>query len=184
MSMINKILCYIKYRKLNFKSVGINVGYKSLRSNFSYAENISIGDNTMIGPGADFDGAGNINIGKGVIFAPDVKIYSRTHYFDGPTLAAIPFDNKVICDEVIIKDYVWIGRCVIILPGVIIEEGAIIGAGAVVSKNVPQGAVIVGNPGRIVKYRDMERFNWLKSQNKFVYSTLGHKKIFVKKNVL
>ena len=153
-----------------------------MRSNFSYSSNISIGDNTMIGPGADFDGAGSIVIGRGVIFAPDVKIYSRTHYFDGPLLEAIPFDSKVICNEVVIKDYVWVGRSAIILPGVIVEEGAIIGAGAVVSKHVPPGAVVVGNPARIVKYRDMERFVRLKEANKFVYSTLGHKKIFVNKN--
>ena len=88
MRIINKILCFIKYRRHKFRSIGINVGYKSLRSNFSYSSNISIGDNTMIGPGADFDGAGSIVIGRGVIFAPDVKIY-RTIKF-----CAIDFFNE------------------------------------------------------------------------------------------
>ena len=48
---------------------------------------------------------------------------------------------------------VWIGEGARILSGVSIGNGAIIGAGTVVSKNVPDYAVVVGNPGRIVKYR-------------------------------
>lgn len=48
---------------------------------------------------------------------------------------------------------VWIGTRALILPGVKIGNGAVIGAGAVVAKDVPDYAVVVGNPGRIVKYR-------------------------------
>lgn len=48
---------------------------------------------------------------------------------------------------------VWIGSEAIILPGVTIGTGAIIGAGAVVAKDVPPYAVVVGNPGQVVKYR-------------------------------
>ncbi|NIX76508.1 CatB-related O-acetyltransferase [Microvirga terricola] len=48
---------------------------------------------------------------------------------------------------------VWIGARALILPGVTIGNGAIIGAGAVVAKDVPDYAVVVGNPGRVVKYR-------------------------------
>lgn len=48
---------------------------------------------------------------------------------------------------------VWIANDVRILPNVQIGNGAIIGAGAVVTRNVPDYAVVVGNTGRIVKYR-------------------------------
>ena len=48
---------------------------------------------------------------------------------------------------------VWIGTRALILPGVTIGHGAVIGAGAVVAKDVPAYAVVVGNPGRVVKYR-------------------------------
>jgi maltose O-acetyltransferase len=54
---------------------------------------------------------------------------------------------------VIIGDDVWIGTRVTILAGVHIGTGAIIGAGAVVTKDVPDYAVVGGNPARVIKMR-------------------------------
>jgi virginiamycin A acetyltransferase len=49
---------------------------------------------------------------------------------------------------------VWIGANAVIMPEVgRIGDGAVIGAGAVVSRDVPPYAVVLGNPGRVVKYR-------------------------------
>ena len=48
-----------------------------------------------------------------------------------------------------ISDYVTIGLNATVLPKIKIEEGAFIGAGAVVTKNIPDYAIITGNPGRI-----------------------------------
>ena len=49
---------------------------------------------------------------------------------------------------------VWIGARVIVLPGCkYIGHGALIGAGAVVTKDVPDYAVIGGNPAKVLKYR-------------------------------
>lgn len=48
---------------------------------------------------------------------------------------------------------VWIGTKAIILNGIKIGDGAMIGAGAVVTKDVPPFAVIVGNPGKITRFR-------------------------------
>ncbi|MGO4572323.1 CatB-related O-acetyltransferase [Microvirga sp. 2TAF3] len=52
---------------------------------------------------------------------------------------------------------VWIGNRAVLLPGVKIGHGAVIGAGTVVAKDVPDYAVVVGNPGRVVKYRFDEK---------------------------
>jgi acetyltransferase-like isoleucine patch superfamily enzyme len=177
--LISKGVVKFKYRNVKFKSIGKNCRYKSYKSNFSNSNNIVLGDNVYIGPGADFDGIGGIFIGNGVILAPNVIIYTRNHYFDGKNLEALPFDNKVVCKPVIIDDYVWIGRGVIILPGVKIDEGAVIGAGAVVTKNIPAGAIVGGNPAKILKYRNMAHFNKLKQANKFVYELFGHSKKLV-----
>lgn len=48
---------------------------------------------------------------------------------------------------------VWIGHGAIVLPGVTLGTGAAIGAGAIVTKDVPPFAIVVGNPGRVLRYR-------------------------------
>ena len=59
-------------------------------------------------------------------------------------------------EPVYIGDDVWIGARVIILPGRKIGEGVIIGAGAVVTKDVPDYAVVGGNPAKVIKFRNKE----------------------------
>jgi len=177
MNLIFKIIKYFKYRSIKFKSVGDNCNFKSLRSTFLKSHNITIGNNVWIGPNADFDGGGSIVIGNGVIVAPEVCIYSRTHNFDSNDLKALPFDNVMLTAPVVVKDYVWIGRRVMILPGVTIGKGAIIGAGAIVSKDIPDYAIAVGNPAKVVKYRNQDKFDELYNEPEpFVYQKLGHKK--------
>jgi acetyltransferase-like isoleucine patch superfamily enzyme len=79
-------------------------------------------------------------------------------------------DEVFIADQVIIRDWdghrivgrpdkapirignrVWIGMRAVILKGVTIGDGAVVSAGAIVTKNVPPGAVVAGNPARVVK---------------------------------
>jgi phosphonate metabolism protein (transferase hexapeptide repeat family) len=48
---------------------------------------------------------------------------------------------------------VWIGHGAVVLPGLMIGTGAAIGAGAVVTKDVPPFAIVVGVPGRVLRYR-------------------------------
>lgn len=49
---------------------------------------------------------------------------------------------------------VVIGANSVIIGDIKIGDGALIGAGAVITKDVPQNAVVVGNPGKIIKYRN------------------------------
>ncbi|WP_277443080.1 CatB-related O-acetyltransferase [Pelotomaculum isophthalicicum] len=58
--------------------------------------------------------------------------------------------------DVIIGSDVWIGNGATILSGVEIGSGAVIGARAVVTKSVPPYAIVVGNPGKVVKKRFSE----------------------------
>lgn len=54
---------------------------------------------------------------------------------------------------VTLGDDVWIGHGAIVLPGLTIGSGAAVGAGTIVTKDVPPFAVVVGNPGRVIRLR-------------------------------
>lgn len=48
-----------------------------------------------------------------------------------------------------VGDYAWIATNAIILPGVSIGKGAVVGAGAVVRRDVPEYAIVIGNPASV-----------------------------------
>ncbi|MSE09620.1 hypothetical protein GKC33_13385, partial [Lactobacillus salivarius] len=50
-----------------------------------------------------------------------------------------------------VKDNVWIGGNVVILPGVTIGKNSIVAAGAVVTKDVPDNVIVGGNPARVIR---------------------------------
>ncbi len=60
--------------------------------------------------------------------------------------------QSFICLTTTIKAGATIGAGAVILPGLTIGRRAMVGAGAVVTKSVPDDAVVVGNPARIVRY--------------------------------
>jgi len=135
-----------------FGSCGKNVNVES-GARFHSGRNIFIGDNSDIGENAKING--KVIIGKNVMMGPDVIIYTRNHNF---SRIDIPMNNQGFQAEepVYISDDVWIGGRVIILPGVRIGRGSIIGAGAVVAKDVPEWAIVVGNPAKIIRYRKLD----------------------------
>lgn len=104
---------------------------------------------------------GGIQIGEGSILANDVMIFSRNHNYDSADLEYLPYDLRYINKKVTIGKYVWIGARAMILPGVNVGDGAVIAAGAVVTKDVPKCAVVGGNPAKILKYRNLDKFEML-----------------------
>lgn len=160
-----------KYRKKMkklfryMKSVGRNV-HICPNHNISSKEKVEIGDNVWIGESFFAKGEGGISIGAGTIISRACEIWTSNHNYDSDDLMSIPYDIRFIKKPVIIGENVWIGSRVTILPGVSIGEGAVIGASSVVSKNVPPYAVAAGNPIRVIKYRNVERYNKLKEQGK------------------
>ncbi len=84
----------------------------------------------------------SITIGDDCAISHDFTIMdSNAHYLDG--------DNKT--KPIIIEDHVWIGTRVTILSGVKVGKGAVIAAGSVVTKDVPAGSLVGGNPARIIR---------------------------------
>jgi acetyltransferase-like isoleucine patch superfamily enzyme len=113
---------------------------------------LHIGADTAIQPRCHFTTAvAPIRIGSGVQIAPQCAFYSYDHGTEpGELIRNQPLQSK---GPIIIEDDAWLGFGVIVLSGVRIGKGAIIGAGAVVTHNVPENAIAVGSPARVVKMR-------------------------------
>ena len=124
-----------------------------------------------------FDPGDSITVGKYCSFSSGIKILlGGEHRSDcvttypfrylWPEAKGLP-PSRFTKGSVTIGNDVWVGMDVTILSGVEIGNGAIIGARAVVAKSVPPYGVVVGNPGRVIKYRfdsatisALERIAW------------------------
>ena len=83
--------------------------------------------------------------------SPDIDFYEMaTHIPKGIKPKEIHITQR---EKTVIGSDVWIGRNVTIIAGVKIGNGAIIGAGSIVIRDVPDYAVVVGVPGRVIRYR-------------------------------
>ncbi|MFA6005281.1 MAG: acyltransferase [Patescibacteria group bacterium] len=139
------------YLGLFVKKMGKNVEiWRSVH--FMDPKNISIGDNVMLARNVDLYGFGGLEIGNHTAIGAYSAIITHNHIFTDNNKPILEQGHKR--EKVTIGTDVWIGTHAIILPGVTIGNGAVIGAGAVVTKDVPKYAVVVGNPGKIVKYRN------------------------------
>ena len=115
--------------------------------------------------GMHMQGSGNIEIGNNFHSGIECMIITSIHNYDYGK--SIPYDDTIISKDVAIKDNVWIGNRVIILPGVTINEGAIIQAGSVVVGDIPKYAIAGGHPAKVFKYRDINHYEKLKNEKKF-----------------
>jgi acetyltransferase-like isoleucine patch superfamily enzyme len=127
----------------------------------------AIGDNTKIGH--------FVEIQKGARIGKNCKISSHTFICEGVTIEDdvfighnVTFTNDIYprasnengelqtaddwaCEPTVVKQGASIGSGATLLPKVTVGENAIIGAGSVVTKNVPAGTIVAGNPARILR---------------------------------
>lgn len=135
-----------------FGKVGVDVGCNEDVSIFSNCS-INGGSHWGFGKGCRIFAAGGLTIGNHVMFGGYITIITSNHRY---VTQFSKEDNYNEYKPVVIKNDVWIGERAIILPGVTIGQGVIVGAGAIVTKDVPDYAVIGGNPARILKYRNVQ----------------------------
>lgn len=156
----NKISLYLQKRRLKKQGVLIynntvfySVDFEGTAVIEPYCRligdpKIKIGDNFYLNANCHL--LGEITFGNDVMIGPKTIIWGRDHGMDvGLPMKKQPHESA----PVNIGNDVWIGANVIVLKGVKIGDGAVVGAGSVVTKDIPNAAIAVGNPARVVKYR-------------------------------
>lgn len=118
----------------------------------NYGGLIVIGENTFLGEYCVLYGHGDIIIGSNTLIAMQTIIVSSNHSI--PSKKQLIRHQQDILKPVNIGDDVWIGANCTILGGVNIGNGAVVGAGSLVNKDIPPYAIAVGNPAKIIKYRE------------------------------
>ncbi len=105
---------------------------------------ITFGKNVTINKGCTIFSAGGVTIEDEVLIGPDVRILTVNHDLKDR-------QNLYHFKPIIIKRNAWICAASVICPGVTIGENAVVAAGSVVTKDVPDNAIVGGNPAKIIK---------------------------------
>ena len=127
--------------------------FSHIMSSAVIGDNVSIGQNCFVGE--------NVVIGKNVKIQNNVSLYDgltiEEDVFLGPSVvftnvkkprAAFPTNKKY--DQTIVKKGATIGANATVVCGVTLGEYCFIGSGTVVTKDIPNNALVVGNPSRII----------------------------------
>ncbi|MDA9328751.1 N-acetyltransferase [Flavobacteriales bacterium] len=123
---------------------GTKVGtFVEIQAGSEIGENCKIQSHTFICEGVYIED--NVFIGHNVSFINDIN--PRATNLDG----SVQTDADWTLVQTKVKKGASIGTSATILGGITIGENALVGAGAVVTKDVPDGATVVGNPAKIIK---------------------------------
>jgi maltose O-acetyltransferase len=137
------------FLKTTFKKCGWGIEIDKF-VNIQGKKNLTVGEYSVINSFVHiWAGPSGVYIGDRVLIASHAAITSLTHDYSRLNMRF----GAAIDKSVIIKDDVWIGSHAVILPGITIGEGAVIGAGAIVTSDIPDYAIAIGIPAKVIKYR-------------------------------
>ena len=134
---------------------------------------ITLGQHCRLGREVFFESGGqgrivldnNVRLNAGVVVVAHAEVKIESDVLVGEYVSIRDADHAIQPDQLIrFQDHVanpvsigrgaWIGRGAAILKGVHIGAGAVIGANSVVTSDIPENAIAVGVPARVLRYRD------------------------------
>ena len=128
---------------------GVFVGRNSILS--CKNGDIDVADGANVGFNCEVFSASRVAIGRNALLAAYCYVIGGDHDFSDPSAAVLAQGRR--SDGVAIGAGAWLGAGAKILDGVTVGDRAIVGAGAVVREAVPEGAIAVGIPARVVGQR-------------------------------
>ena len=115
----------------------------SLGSSKSSPAKLTIGQYSSIGDRTQVHCCERVDIGNYVLISWEVNILENNFH--------TTTDGRIKSAPIIIEDKVWIGCRAIILSGVNVGKGAVVAAGSVVTRDVPPGTLVAGNPAKVIR---------------------------------
>jgi len=126
---------------------GTKIGsFVEIQKNAQIGCRCKVSSHTFICEGVEIED--EVFIGHGVMFTNDLYPQATGENGGLQTDADWAVVKTKVCHKA------SIGSGAVILPGLTIGAGALVGAGAVVVRDVPEKAVVVGNPAHVIKYMD------------------------------
>jgi acetyltransferase-like isoleucine patch superfamily enzyme/glycosyltransferase involved in cell wall biosynthesis len=139
------------WRRFVLRCFGANVG-KHVRvrpsSRIEVPWNVTLNDGCVIGDDAILYSLGHITIGRNVIVSQYAHLCAGTHDFNDPTF-------PLLKPPITIEDNCWIAADTFVGPGVTIGANTVVGARSSVFKDMPANSIVVGNPAKAVRSRDL-----------------------------
>jgi putative colanic acid biosynthesis acetyltransferase WcaF len=135
------------WRLLVLRLFGANLSgtpFVHSRARIQQPWNLTMEHRACLGDGANAYSLGPVILRAGATVAQEAYLCTGTHDFSS---AALP----LVTAPVEIGAGAFVGARAFVLPGVVVGAGAIVGAGAVVTRAVPAGTTVAGNPARIIK---------------------------------
>jgi acetyltransferase-like isoleucine patch superfamily enzyme len=122
--------------------------FVEIQKNARVGRRCKVSSHTFICEGVTIED--NVFIGHGVTFINDT--FPRAATASG----ALQTEQDWKVETTLVKKGASIGSGSTILANVVIGEDALVGAGSVVTRDVPSGAVVAGNPARVIRHIDLE----------------------------
>ncbi|MFG0329811.1 MAG: acyltransferase [Phycisphaerales bacterium] len=123
---------------------------------------ITIGNGTVIQPGAHIGAVNEVRIGNECLFASGIYVTDHDHDLTNPELPPVS-NSKVCAAPTVIEDRVWLGERAMVLKGCRVGRSSVVGAGSIVTESIPPFSIAAGAPARVIKRWDPDAREWIRA---------------------